>query len=124
MEKMDKKSRDMLAYLNTNVDLSSTLLAEVFNQHYKATIEDALATLNFLKSKDFIKTKITQIEENDKYDLPIMIQITHLGRTYEQRLKEAEKEYRRKIWSERRWNVFTVIFSTIITILINLFMKG
>lgn len=124
MEKIDKKSRDVLAYLNTNVDLSSATLAEVFNQHYKSTIEDALAILLFLESRELVKTKLTKIDKDDKFDTAIMIQVTHLGRTYEQNLKEAEKEYRRKIWSERRWNILTLILSAIITILINIFMGG
>lgn len=124
MEKLDKKSRELLAYLNANVELSAATLAEVFNQHYKTTIEDALAMLSFLESRDFVKTKFTKIDKNDKYATPIMIQITHLGRTYEQNLQEAEKAYRRKIWSERRWNIITLLLSTIITILINIFMGG
>lgn len=124
MEKIDKKSRDVLAYLNTNVDLSSATLAEVFNQHYKSTIEDALAILLFLESRELVKTKLTKIDKDDKFDTAIMIQVTHLGRTYEQNLKEDEKEYRRKIWSERRWNILTLILSAIITILINIFMGG
>lgn len=118
IEKIDKNARDLLAYLNTNVDLSSATLAEIFNQHFKNDLESSLATLSFLENKGYIKTK-TDAETNNV----IMIQVTHLGRTYEQTLKEQEKEYRRRVWSERAWNIITLILSAIISILINLFME-
>ena len=41
MEKIDKKSRELLSYLNTNSDLSSATLAEAFNQHYKDNLPES-----------------------------------------------------------------------------------
>ena len=121
MEKLDEKSRDLLAYLNMNIDLSHTTLAEVFNQHYKSNIEDALTTLLYLESRKFIKTKV---DKNNKNATVIMIQIMHLGRTYEQNLKDSEKEKKRKIWSERGWNIITLILSVLISVIVNLIMEG
>lgn len=117
LQKMDKKSRDMLAYLNTNTKLSSATLAEVFNQHYNAELDEAMETLSFLESKLLVKVK-TQNDES-----AIMIQVTHSGRTYEQEFVEQEKGHKKKIWSDRFWNIITLILSGILTITINLVMK-
>lgn len=113
IQKMDKKSRDMLAYLNTNTKLTSATLADAFNQHYKMDLDEALGTLSFLENKSLVKAKT----HND--EAAIMIQVTHSGRTYEQELLEQEK----KLWSDRFWNILTLILSSILTIVINLIMK-
>lgn len=51
-----------------------------------------------------------------------MIQVTHLGKMYEQLLIDQEKEHKKKLWSDRRWNIVTLILSSIITVIINLIM--
>lgn len=117
IHKMDKKSRDMLAYLNTNTKLTSATLADAFNQHYKTELDEALETLSFLENKSLVKVKTY----ND--ETAIMIQVTHLGRTYEQELLEQEKGQKKKLWSYRFWNILTLILSGILTIAINLIMK-
>lgn len=117
IQKMDKKSRDMLAYLNTNTKLTSATLAAAFNQHYKADLDEALETLSFLENKSLIKTK------TDNDEAAIMIQVTHSGRTYEQELLEQEKGQKKKLWSDRFWNILTLVLSSILTIAINLIMK-
>lgn len=118
LEKIDKKSRELLSYLNTNSDLSSATLAEAFNQHYKNNLLESLEVLSFLAGKSLIRVK------TDNNERALMIQITHLGRTYEQSLLEQERERKRKMWSDRRWNIITLLLSTIISIVINLIMGG
>lgn len=86
VEKLDKVSRDMLKYLNSNADLSATTLADAFNQHYKITLLESLETLSYLESKSLLRLKT---ENNERAQI---IHITHLGRTYEQLLQEQEKE--------------------------------
>lgn len=117
-DKLDKKSRDMLAYLNANADLSSATLAEVFNQHYITNMREAIETLSFLESKNLIRLKIS----ND--ETLVIIEITHLGRTYEQILDMQEKERKKKIWAERRWNILTLILSAIVSVIVSLIMGG
>lgn len=117
IQKMDKKSRDMLAYLNTNTKLTSATLADAFNQHYKMDLDEALGTLSFLENKSLVKAKT----HND--EAAIMIQVTHSGRTYEQELLEQEKGQKKKLWSDRFWNILTLALSSILTIVINLIMK-
>lgn len=116
IEKLDKKSRDLLSYLNTNSDLSSAILATAFNQHYKNDLPNALSTLSFLEYKSLVQVKTYNNEE------AIMIQVTHLGKMYEQLLIDQEKEHKKKLWSDRRWNIVTLILSSIITVIINLIM--
>ncbi len=117
IQKVDKKSRDMLAYLNTNTKLTSATLADAFNQHYKMDLDEALGTLSFLENKSLVKVKT----QND--EVAIMIQVTHSGRTYEQELIEQEKRQKKKLWSDRFWNILTLILSSILSIAINLIMK-
>ncbi len=118
IEKIDDKSREVLKYLNTHSDLSSTVLATVFNQHYKNDLSNALSVLSFLEKKSMVELK------TDNNETAIMIQVTHLGQMYEYLLIEQEKEIKKKLWSDRRWNIITLILSAIITIIINLIMGG
>lgn len=115
--KLDKKSRDMLEYLNTNSKISSATLADVFNQHYKLELDEAVETLSFLENKSLVKVKT----HND--ESVIMIQVTHSGRTYEQELLDHGKAQKKKLWSDRCWNIITLILSGILTVTINLIMK-
>lgn len=116
-KKLDDRSRTMLAYLNINTKLSSATLAEAFNQHYKVELDDAMETLHFLANKSLVKIKTKNNES------AIMIQVTHIGRTYEQELYIHDKELKKKIWNDRFWNIITLIMSAIITIIVNLIMK-
>lgn len=117
IQKMDKKSRDMLAYLNTNTKLTSATLADAFNQHYKVDLDEALEILSFLENKSLVKTK------TDNDEAAIMIQVTHSGRSYEQELFEQEKGQKKKLWSDRFWNILTLVLSSILTVAINFIMK-
>lgn len=118
IEKLDKESREMLAYLNTHSDLSAATLAEIFNQHYNLRLLDALETLSHLENKSMIKLK------TNKDKSAVMIQITHLGRTYEREYAEQEKQKRKKALSDRIWNIVTLVLSAIITIILNLILEG
>lgn len=118
LEKIDKKSRELLCYLNTNSDLSSATLADAFNQHYKNNLLESLEVLSFLAGKSLVRVK------TDNDERALMIQITHLGRTYEQSLLDQERERKRKMWSDRRWNIITLLLSAIISVVINLIMGG
>lgn len=116
-EKIDQKSRAMLAYLNTNLNLTSATLAEAFNQHYKLDLQESMATLSFLANRSLVEFK------SDNNKSAIIIQVTHLGRTYEQSLLEQAKECKKKLWSDRRWNIATLFLSALISFLTNFFMK-
>lgn len=107
----------MLAYLNLNTKLTSTTLADAFNQHYKSDLDEAMETLSFLAHKELVKLKT----HNDESAL--MIQVTHAGRTYEQEFIDYEKSQKKKRWSDRFWNILTLILSGALTIVINLIMK-
>lgn len=116
-KRLDDKSRAMLAYLNINTKLSSATLAEAFNQHYTVELDDAMETLYFLANKSLVKIKT----KND--ESAIMIQVTHIGRTYEQELHIQDKEIKKKNWNDRFWNIITLIMSALLTIVVNLIMK-
>lgn len=118
LEKLDKCSRDLLAYLKSNEDLSSATLADAFNQHYKAEITDAFETLIFLESQGLVHLKKTE------EDVVIMVQLTHLGKMYEQNLAEDDHQRRKKLWSDRIWNIATLILSAIISAIISFLMGG
>lgn len=117
MRKIDKESREMLRYLNLHNKLSSVTLAEVFSQNYKLELDDAKETLSFLENNELVRVKT-----NDDGSI-LMIQITHLGRTYEEELQIEEREVKNKKRSDRMWNITTLLLSSILTILINLIMK-
>ena len=117
MNRIDKKSREMLRYLNTNMKLSSVTLADVFRQQYKLELNDALETLSFLERNELVRTKL-----NDDGSV-LMIQVTHLGRMYEEELKIQENEIKEKKKSDRIWNIITLLLSSILTVVINLVMK-
>ena len=107
----------MLRYLNLHNKLSSVTLAEVFSQNYKLELDDAKETLSFLENNELVRVKT-----NDDGSI-LMIQITHLGRTYEEELQIEEREVKNKKRSDRMWNITTLLLSSILTILINLIMK-
>ena len=90
IDKLDPASRNMLSYLNSHNELSSSTLAEVFNQHYKTNLEDALLTLTFLRGQGLVEVRT---KDNSS---AMMIQITHLGRTYEQKLHEENIDRKKK----------------------------
>lgn len=117
VQKIDDKSRKMLAYLNINSKLSSATLAQAFNQHYRVELDEAMEMLSFLESKDLVKIKT----QNDKN--AIIIQVTHSGRTYEQDLIDLAIENKKKVRKDRLWNIITMIMSAILTMVINLIMK-
>lgn len=117
MRKIDKESREMLRYLNLHNKLSSVTLAEVFCQNYKIELDNALETLSFLENNELVRVKT-----NDDGSI-LMIQVTHLGRTYEEELQIEEKEIKNKKMADRMWNIITLLLSSILTILINLIMK-
>lgn len=116
-KRLDDKSRSMLAYLNINTKLSSATLAEAFNQHYKVELDDAMETLYFLANKSMVKIKT----KND--ELAIMIQVTHIGRTYEQELHIQDKEIKNKCRNDKFWTIITLILSSLLSIIVNLIMK-
>lgn len=118
LEKLDKCSRELLAYLKSNDDLSSATLAEAFNQHYKAKMSDAFETLIFLESQGFVHLKRTDD------DMVIMVQLTHQGKMYEQNLAEEENQRRKKLRSDRIWNIVTLLLSAIVSAVISLFIGG
>ena len=117
VEKIDKSAREMLKYLNINRGLTSATLAEAFNQNYSGTLSTALATLSYLESKGFVRMK------TDNNEHAVLIQLTHLGIAYEDILRDQEKDERKKKWSERRWNILTLLLSAIISIIINLWFS-
>lgn len=117
-EKLDKRSRDLLAYLKSNDDLSSATLADAFNQHYKAEINDVFETLIFLEHQGFVHLKKTD------EDVVIMIQLTHQGKMYEENLADEERQRRKKLWSDRIWNIATLLLSAIISAIISYFIGG
>lgn len=116
VEKLDKNARSMLSYFNNHSDLSFSVLAQAFNEHYSSNLLEALDVLSFLQKNDLVKTKMG----NEK---AILIQVTHKGRIYEKVLAEHEKEKRRKLWSDRFWNVATLLLSALLTFIINIIMK-
>lgn len=117
LEKLDKSSRELLAYLKANDDLSAATLADAFNQHYKARIGDAVETLIFLEGQGLVHLK------KDDEDLVVMIQLTHLGKMYEQNLADEERQRRKKLWSDRIWNIVTLLLSALISAIISLVVR-
>ena len=79
-------------------------------------MEDALLTLTFLRGQGLVEVRT---KDNSS---AMMIQITHLGRTYEQKLHEENIDRKKKIISDRIWNIVTLILSSIISILTTIFM--
>lgn len=117
MKQIDDKAREVLRYLNMNTNLSNATLAEVFNQHYKEKAEETLEVLFYLEQNELVRVK------NDMDGIPIMIQVTHLGKTYEQEMLKLEQKEKDKILSDRIWNIITLCLSAVLTIIINLVMK-
>ena len=61
--------------------------------------------------------------KTNNFETAVMIQVTHSGQIYEQSFSAQEKERKKKIWSERLWNIITLILSAIISVILNLFMN-
>lgn len=123
IEKIDKKSREVLSYLNINSDLSASTLADAFNQHFVLDYKDSLRILKYLERQSLVSVKFSTASDFTP-ETVVMIQLTHEGRTYEQNLSRERQETTRKLIADRGWNIITIIISSLLSVLINLIMQG
>ena len=111
--KLDTGAREILKYLNDNSYMTYSTLATAFKDKYSETLDKAELTLDYLASEKLLKVQ--------RYEEQIsLIQVLHLGRTYEERLADELTQRNLEKKDNRKWEIRILILSSLSAIVVSI----